>query len=56
MRCDTCKQDSPVVMRVVVAKGYNRSLSRPIYNCPTCYERKETLKQTIVQTGGKRTG
>ena len=52
MVCDTCKQDSPVVMRVVVAKGYNRSLARPLYNCPTCYERKETAKQNA---GGQQT-
>ena len=52
MVCDTCKQDSPVVMRVVVAKGYNRSLARPLYNCPACYERKETAKRNA---GGQRT-
>lgn len=52
MRCDTCKQDSPVVMRVVVDKGYNRSLARPIFNCPKCYEQKETEKR---DTGGTQT-
>ena len=41
MRCDTCKQDSPVVMRVVIAKDYNRALARPLFNCPTCFEKKE---------------
>lgn len=41
MRCDTCKQESPMVMRVMVAKDYNRSLARPIFNCPACFERKE---------------
>jgi hypothetical protein len=41
MRCDTCKQESPVVMRVVIAKEYNRILARPVYNCPACFERKE---------------
>lgn len=45
MRCDTCKQESPVVMRVVVAKGYNRALARPLYNCPSCFEKKEQSKQ-----------
>ena len=56
MQCDTCKQHSPVVMRVVVAKGYNRSLARPVYNCPTCYERKEGLKAKRNEpiTGGQR--
>jgi len=41
MRCDTCQQDSPVILRVVVAKGYNRALARPLFNCPQCYEKKE---------------
>ncbi len=45
MRCDTCKQDVPVVMRVVVAKDYNRMLARPLYNCPACFEKKEQTKQ-----------
>jgi len=41
MRCETCGNESPVIQRVVIAKDYNRSLSRPIYNCPACYEKKE---------------
>ena len=45
MRCDTCRVDSPVVMRVVVAKDYNRILSRPIYNCQDCFEKKEQSKE-----------
>ena len=45
MKCDTCKQESPVVMRVVIAKGYNRSLARPLFNCPSCFEKKEEAKQ-----------
>ena len=28
-------------MRVVVAKAYNRALARPLYNCPSCFEKKE---------------
>ena len=44
MKCDTCKQESPVVMRVVVARGYNRSLARPLFNCPDCFEKKERDK------------
>jgi len=32
------------VMRVVVDKGYNRSLARPLFNCPACFEKKEQLK------------
>ena len=45
MRCDTCKQESPVVMRVVIARDYNRSLARPIFNCPACFEKKERVKK-----------
>ena len=45
MRCDTCNQDSPLLMRVVIAKDYNRALARPIFNCPACFEQKEQLKQ-----------
>jgi len=44
MRCDTCKQESPVVMRVVIAKDYNRALARPLFNCPSCFEKKEQGK------------
>ena len=31
-------------MRVVVAKGYNRALANPLYNCPACFEKKEHTK------------
>lgn len=44
MKCDTCKQDSERVMRVMLAKGYNRSLARPVFNCPACFEKKEQSK------------
>jgi len=32
------------VQRVVIAKDYDRSLARPLYNCPACYEKKEQMK------------
>jgi hypothetical protein len=51
MRCDTCKQETAVVMRVVVSKGYNRALARPLFNCPACFEKKENAKQ---QSNAKR--
>ena len=44
MQCDTCKRESPVILRVMIAKDYNRSLARPIFNCPVCYENKEQRK------------
>lgn len=40
MKCDTCKQEAPIVMRVVIDKDYNRALARPLYNCPACFEKK----------------
>lgn len=46
MRCETCKRESPVVMRVVVAREYNRALARAVYNCPACFEKKEQAKWT----------
>ncbi len=45
MRCDTCKQETPVVMRVVIAKDYNRALVKALYNCPACFEKKEQVKK-----------
>ena len=56
MRCDTCKQESALVMRVVIAKGYDRSLARPIFNCPSCFEHKEQTKfaqGSRLEAGGK---
>lgn len=44
MKCDTCQQETQIVMRVVVAKGYNRALARPVFNCPACFEQKEQRK------------
>ncbi len=46
MKCDTCGQDTSVVQRVVVSKDYNRSLARPLYNCPACFQKKEQTKQS----------
>ena len=51
MRCDTCKQETPVVMRVVIAADYNRTLSRPVFNCPACYEKKEADKPYVKPPG-----
>jgi hypothetical protein len=53
MRCDTCKKDAAVVQRVVIAKGYNRSLARPMYNCPECFEKKERSKTVHPASGQK---
>lgn len=44
MICDTCGKEVDEVKRVVVYKGYDRSLSKPIYNCEECYNVKEKNK------------
>ncbi len=54
MRCDTCKEESAVVMRVMVAKGYNRSLARPMFNCPACFEKKEQSQGAQAREDGMR--
>jgi len=56
MRCDTCKRDSQLLMRVVIAKDYNRALARPIFNCLECFEKKEQERQATKPSGGKETG
>ena len=50
MRCDSCQQDTETVLRVIVAKGYNRSLARPLFNCPACFEKKEREKARKTNT------
>lgn len=41
MTCDTCGRESERVARVVIDHGYNRLLSKPLWNCPECFEKKE---------------
>lgn len=53
MRCDTCKQESPMVLRVMIAKDYNRSLAKPIFNCPDCFAKKERSKPRAGTAGSK---
>lgn len=36
-------------MRVVIAKDYNRSMSRPIFNCPSCFDQKEQSKDRATK-------
>ena len=45
MKCDTCGKEAKKVKRVVVDKGYDRALAKPLYNCPECYEQKERSKR-----------
>ncbi len=41
MRCDTCGKESSEIKRVMVDSGYDRTLAKPLYNCPECYAKKE---------------
>lgn len=44
MKCDTCGRESAEVRRVVVDAGYDRTLAKPLYNCPDCFRNKEDAK------------
>lgn len=41
MKCDTCGKESERLARVVIDAGYDRSLAKPIWNCPECFDKKE---------------
>ena len=45
MKCDTCGKEAKEVRRVVTDKNYDRTLAKPLYNCPECYEKKEASKK-----------
>ena len=45
IKCDTCGKESAEVKRVIVDTGYDRVLSKPLYNCPDCYDKKEKSKK-----------
>ena len=49
MRCDTCGKEVKEVRRVVVDKDYDRTLAKPLYNCPECYQKKEDAKAKTGQ-------
>lgn len=36
-----------MVLRVVIAKDYDRSLARPLFNCPACFEKKEQSSKYV---------
>jgi uncharacterized Zn finger protein len=44
MKCDTCGKETSEVRRVVIDSGYDRTLSRAMYNCPACYDQKEAAR------------
>ncbi len=47
MKCDTCGKEAKEVRRVVVDTGYDRTLAKPLYNCPDCYQKKELEKKKL---------
>lgn len=52
--CDTCGKTSPIVSRVIIDLGYDRSLSKPLYNCPECFEKKEKARLGEKTKEGKK--
>ena len=44
MKCDTCGKEASVVKRVVIRENYDRTLSRAVYNCPDCYQKKAKIQ------------
>lgn len=50
MKCDTCGKEADEVRRVVIDKDYDRTLAKPLYNCPDCYQKKENAKARAKQT------
>jgi len=45
MKCDTCGKESSEIKRVIVDSGYDRTLAKPLYNCPECYAKKEQTRR-----------
>ena len=46
MKCDTCGKETKEVKRVVVDVAYDRTLAKPLYNCPDCFSKKESAKKS----------
>lgn len=46
MKCDTCGKEVKEVRRVIVDAGYDRTMSKALYNCPDCYAKKEAAKKS----------
>jgi uncharacterized Zn finger protein len=49
IQCDTCGKEVREVARVVIDSGYNRTLNKPIYNCPECFQKKEQQRLAEIQ-------
>ncbi|HEX2998724.1 MAG TPA: hypothetical protein VHR86_00540 [Armatimonadota bacterium] len=46
MKCDTRGKESARLARVVIDQGYNRSMAKPLWNCPECFEKKEQARRS----------
>ncbi len=44
MKCDACGKETKEVRRVVVDRGYDRTLAHALYNCPECFNKKEKTR------------
>ncbi|UCH12709.1 MAG: hypothetical protein JSW18_01820 [Candidatus Omnitrophota bacterium] len=51
MKCATCHKETKEVRRAVIDAGYDKTLAKAIYNCPSCYEKKLIAR---LRAGKKR--
>lgn len=51
MKCDTCGKECERLARVVIDRGYDRSMAKPLWNCAECFEKKECER---VRRSGER--
>ncbi len=51
MKCDTCGRESVRLARVVIDRGYDRSMAKPLWNCPECFEKKEQERRRRIADG-----
>ncbi len=52
MKCDTCGKEANEVRRVVVDTDYDRVLSKPLYNCFTCFAAKSAKQRGEIRPEG----
>ncbi len=50
--CSTCGKESPVVSRVVIDREYNRANAKALYNCPMCFQKKDTERLETLEPVG----
>ena len=54
VRCDTCGKQVVSVSRVVIDEGYDRSMSKALYNCPECFAKKNQKRNNLTHNPGTR--